>query len=52
MGVQAVVVKAVPAQGCANCGEEYVASDITSQLLKAAEESSIVQVDIREYQAA
>ena len=52
MGVQAVVVKAVPAQACASCGVEYLVSEITPQLLKAAEESSSVQVDIREYQAA
>ena len=50
MGVLAV--KGVPAQECASCGEEYVGSEITSQLLKAAEASSGVQVDIREYQAA
>ncbi len=49
-----LVVKGVPAQVCASCGEEYVAAEITSQLLKAAEDasSSGVQVDIREYQAA
>ena len=51
MGVQAVVVKAVPAQVCANCGVEYVASEINLQLPKAAEELSGVPVDIREYQA-
>ncbi len=49
-----LVVKGVPAQVCNRCGEEYVASEITSQLLKAAEDasSSGVQVNIREYQAA
>ncbi len=49
-----LVVKGVPAQVCARCGEEYVASEITSQLLKAAEDaaSSGVQVDVREYKAA
>ena len=49
-----LVVKGVPAQVCASCGEEYVGSEITSQLLKAAEDeaASGVQVDIREYKAA
>ena len=48
-----LVVKGVPAQVCARCSEEYVAAEITSQLLKAAEDaaSSGVQVDIREYKA-
>ena len=35
-----LVVKGVPAQVCTSCGEEYVASDITSQLLKAAEDAA------------
>ncbi len=49
-----LVVKGVPAQVCDSCGEEYVGSEITSQLLKAAEDaaSSGVQVDVREYKAA
>ena len=49
-----LVVKGVPAQVCASCCEEYVGSEITSQLLKAAEDaaSSGVQVDLREYKAA
>ncbi len=49
-----LVVKGVPAQVCASCGEEYVGSAITSKLLKAAEDaaSSGVQVDVREYKAA
>ena len=38
----------VPGQVCASCGEEYVASEFTSQLLKAAEEASSVPVNIRE----
>lgn len=46
-----LVVKGVPAQVCHNCGEEYVDEDVTSQLLKVAEEASQagVQVDVREY---
>ena len=48
-----LVVKGVPAQVCARCGKEYVAAEITSQLLKADEDaaSSGVQMDIREYKA-
>ena len=48
-----LVVKGVPAQVCDNCGEEYVASSTTKQLLEIAEEAakSGVQVDIRHYDA-
>lgn len=48
-----LVVKGVPAQVCHNCGEEYVAEDVTDQLLKIAEDAaqSGVQVDAREYVA-
>jgi len=49
-----LVFKEVPAQVCSNCGEEYVDEEITSRLLKTAEESlsSGVMVDIRQYKAA
>ena len=49
-----LVFKDVPAQVCSNCGEEYVDEEITSKLLKTAEESlsSGVMVDIRHYKAA
>jgi len=49
-----LVIKGVPANICANCGEEYVNEKITEELLKAAEEAvkAGVQVDIREYIAA
>ena len=49
-----LVVKAVPAQVCANCGEEYVGEETTSRLLKTAEETARagVQVDVRQYTAA
>jgi YgiT-type zinc finger domain-containing protein len=49
-----LVIKGVPANICANCGEEYVNEKITKELLKAAEEAvkAGVQVDIREYIAA
>jgi YgiT-type zinc finger domain-containing protein len=46
-----LVVRGVPAQVCDNCGEEYVDEDVTSQLLKVAEEAARagVQVDVRKY---
>ena len=49
-----LVIKGVPAQVCANCGEEYVDEGTTSRLLKTAEEAARtgVQVDVRQYAAA
>jgi YgiT-type zinc finger domain-containing protein len=49
-----LVIKGVPAQVCANCGEEYVDETTTSRLLETAEEAARagVQVDVREYAAA
>ena len=49
-----LVIKAVPADVCQNCGEVYVDDRTTGQLLKIAEEQARagVQVDIREYVAA
>ena len=49
-----LVIKNVPAEVCGNCGEEYVAEDTTSHLLKTAEDVTRVgvEVDIREYVAA
>ena len=49
-----LVVKGVPAQVCGNCGEEFIEEEVTSQLLKVAEEAARtgVQVDVREYVAA
>jgi YgiT-type zinc finger domain-containing protein len=46
-----LVVKAVPAQVCANCGEEYVDEATTAQLLTEAEAATRkgTQVDVREY---
>ncbi|MEN6508332.1 MAG: type II toxin-antitoxin system MqsA family antitoxin [Smithella sp.] len=48
------IVKGVPAQVCPNCGEDYVSEQITSELLKAAEQmvKSGTLVDIRHYLAA
>ena len=49
-----LVIKAVPAEVCDNCGEEYVDEKTTSCLLQMAEEAAQagVQVDIRAYAAA
>ena len=49
-----LVFKSIPANICANCGEEYVDEKITKELLRAAEEAlkAGVQVDIREDIAA
>ena len=49
-----LVVKGVPAQVCANCGEEYLNENTTAQLLRTAEEVATagVQVDVREYVSA
>ena len=53
-GGMTLVVKSVPARICENCGEEYIDEEITSKLLRQAEETAQagVQVDIREYIAA
>ena len=49
-----LVFKAVPAEVCANCGEAYVAEEISRQILAAAEHAarSGVQVDVREFVGA
>lgn len=49
-----LVTKGVPAQVCDNCGEGYLDEEITTYLLKLAEEAarSGVQVQVREYVAA
>lgn len=46
-----LVIKGVPAEVCANCGEEYVSDEVTARLLETAEATSKtgVQVDVREY---
>lgn len=53
-GEMTLVIKAVPAQVCANCGEEYVDEDITAGLLRPAEGAATagVQVDVQKYTAA
>ena len=46
-----LVIKSVPADVCANCGEEYVGEATTARLMKAAEEAvrADVDLDVREY---
>ena len=46
-----LVIKDVPAQICPNCGEAYVAEDVTAELLHTAEQMAEVraQVDVRRY---
>lgn len=48
-----LVIKGVPAEVCANCGEEYVREEITARLLETAETAAKtgVQVDVRKYVA-
>ena len=50
-GAATLVFKAVPADVCANCGEAYVADEISRQILAAAELAvrSGVQVDVRDF---
>ena len=52
--VTTLVIKNVPADICANCGEEYVNAETSEFLLGIAEESvrSGVQVSVRDYAAA
>jgi len=49
-----LVVKGVPADVCANCGEQYLDEETTAQLLQTAVEAARarVQVDVREYVAS
>ena len=49
-----LVFKRVPAQVCGNCGEAYVGSGVSRQLLEDAEKAaqSGVQVEVREFAAA
>jgi YgiT-type zinc finger domain-containing protein len=49
-----LVVKGVPAQVCANCGEAYVDEAVTRSLLETAEAEAHAgaQVEVREYKAA
>jgi YgiT-type zinc finger domain-containing protein len=53
-GTTTLVFKAVPAEVCANCGEAYVAEEVSRQILAASEHAarSGVQVDVREFVGA
>ncbi len=53
-GGATVVVRGVPADVCANCGEEYIDEATTAQLLRTADAAAQagVQVEIRDYLAA
>lgn len=53
-GGMTLVVKAVPAQVCENCGETYVDEDVAARLLALVDQAvdAGVQVDIRAYTAA
>jgi len=48
-----VVFKAVPAQVCENCGEQYIDEQTTAKLLSQAEEAvrAGVEVEVRAYAA-
>ena len=49
-----LVFKAVPAEVCTNCGEAYVAEEVSRQILATAEHAarSGVQVDVRQFVGA
>jgi hypothetical protein len=49
-----LIVKNVPADICSNCGESYVESEVTRQILKLANATlqTGVQLEICSYQAA
>ena len=49
-----LVVKGVPAQVCATCGEEYVDEEAATRLLETAQAAveEGVQVEVRRYVAA
>jgi YgiT-type zinc finger domain-containing protein len=53
-GRTTLVFRAVPAQVCATCGEEYVDADATKALLEQAERAAQagVEVEVRPYAAA
>jgi len=52
-GDTAVIVKGVPAQVCDNCGEYYLAEEVTDKVLQLAEEAARkrVEVEILRYAA-
>jgi YgiT-type zinc finger domain-containing protein len=48
-----VIIKAVPADVCENCGEYYLSQEVTSQVLKMAEDACRkgVEVEIMRFAA-
>ncbi len=50
-GGATLVFKDVPARVCPNCGEAYVAAEVTEELLRAGEEMvrAGTQVDVRSF---
>jgi YgiT-type zinc finger domain-containing protein len=51
---QTVVVNEVPAEVCENCGEEYVAAEVTAQVLAIARDAreAHAQVLVRDFAPA
>lgn len=49
-----LVMRGVPAQVCQNCGEAYIESTVTAEILRMAKEAQEqrVEIDIRNYHAA
>ena len=49
-----LVVKAVPAEVCENCGEEYIDEKATAELLARleSEERAGTEINVRHFQAA
>ena len=49
-----LVVKAVPAEVCENCGEEYIDEKATAELLAKleSEERAGTEINVRHFQAA
>lgn len=45
-GETTVVIKEVPAQVCANCGEYYLSQDITAKVLDRAQKAAAAGVEI------
>ena len=52
-GDSTIIVKAVPADVCPNCGEYYLADDVSAKVLEQAEAAveSGAEVEIRRYAA-
>ena len=52
-GDSTIIVKAVPADVCPNCGEYYLADDVSAKVLEQAEAAvrSGAEVEIRSYAA-